>query len=491
MSVATMYNHDDPDGLADKLICIGCVGDAYLAREMFAAANQEKCDYCSKFLEITRIGDLADRIEKAFEEHYIRTSEQMTSMQWAMMSDKESLYEWERDGSPIVDAIESAAEIPHAAAEDVQTILEERHADVDLAAMGEECEFSSDAYYDEKGPDTREWHEEWSRFERSLKTEARFFNQAAAFHLAEVFGDIDQLKTRDGRALVIDAGPGTALHQLYRARVFQDVRELTDALRFPDLQLGSPPPKQARAGRMNAQGVSVFYGATDDGVALAEVRAPVGSRVAVATFSITRPLRLLDLTALIDVHVIGSIFDSSYLRRVERAAFLRTLGDRMSRPVMPGDESLDYLPTQAVADFLATANVPRLDGIVFSSVQTADGRNVVLFHHASRVAAYVVPAGTQVTACEGYETDEGWEEDYSVSEQTPPSSEPEQRTSEDDFLDTILAFDFNTGSSKDQRESTLEVDVHTVAVHYVHSVKVNTTSHSVRRHRYERLEDKF
>jgi hypothetical protein len=69
---------------------------------------------------------------------------------------------------------------------------------------------------------------------------------------------------------------------------------------------------------MNAQGISVFYGATDASVAIAEVRAPVGGRVAVAKFRITRPLRFLDLTALKDVHVMGSIFDAT-LKRSARA----------------------------------------------------------------------------------------------------------------------------------------------------------------------------
>jgi hypothetical protein len=71
----------------------------------------------------------------------------------------------------------------------------------------------------------------------------------------------------------------------------------------PDRHLGSPPSGAAAAGRMNARGISVFYGANDPRVALAEVRPPVGSRVAVARFEIIRPLRLLDLTALSDATV--------------------------------------------------------------------------------------------------------------------------------------------------------------------------------------------
>ncbi|MCB2401972.1 RES family NAD+ phosphorylase [Rhizobium ruizarguesonis] len=51
-----------------------------------------------------------------------------------------------------------------------------------------------------------------------------------------------------------------------------------------------------------------------------------------------------------------------------------------SRPVMPDDQEFDYLPTQAVADFLATETVTPLDGIIFPSVQVAGGKqNVVLF----------------------------------------------------------------------------------------------------------------
>ena len=92
----------------------------------------------------------------------------------------------------------------------------------------------------------------------------------------------------------------------------------------------------------------------------------------------------------------------------------------MARPVMPDDEAVEYLPTQAVADFLATMNEPRLDGIVFPSAQTKAGRNVVLFHQAARVEAIVLPKGTTIVASSGYETEDGWEVAYSVSEKVPP-----------------------------------------------------------------------
>lgn len=255
------------------------------------------------------------------------------------------------------------------------------------------------------------WHEEWQSFEESLKTEARFFSSTAVSTLGATLGAVDQLKTHDDRPLVCDADPGTVLDHLYRARVFQSDKALEEALCYPDRHLGTPSPSAACAGRMNAHGVSVFYGATEAETAISEVRPPVGSKVAVGKFDLIRPVRLLDLTVIGDVHDDESIFNPSLKGRLDRIAFLRTLGQRITKPVMPDDEAFDYLATQAVADFLATMNEPRLDGIVFSSAQSRVGRNVVLFHHAARVETLMFPEGTEIEATTGRCTDEGWEAD--------------------------------------------------------------------------------
>ena len=73
---------------------------------------------------------------------------------------------------------------------------------------------------------------------------------------------------------------------------------------------------------MNAQGISVFYGASDLATALAEIRPPVGSRVLVGKFDLARPVRLLDVEALRSVYVGGSIFDPAYIGHLELAQFL-------------------------------------------------------------------------------------------------------------------------------------------------------------------------
>jgi len=108
---------------------------------------------------------------------------------------------------------------------------------------------------------------------------------------------------------------------------------------------------------MNARGISEFNDANDSRVAIAGVRPPIGSQVMVGCFEITRPLRLLDLNALSDVTTVGSIFDSHFSKRLEHAMFMRSQSRRITGPVIPDEEALDYLPMQAIADFLAKAEV--------------------------------------------------------------------------------------------------------------------------------------
>jgi hypothetical protein len=484
---------DDIDELKEKRICCQCIGEAYLSAEVERDGTVEQCSYCGETDKAITVEDLADRVESAFEDHYTRTGDQPDSWQQSLLSDRESNYDWERDGVPVVEAIEGAAEISSEAAEDVQAVLNDRHDDIEAAKMGEETEFSSETYYEEKGASTFAWQEEWRTFEQSLRTEARFFSRSAASHLTAVFGAVDALSTADSSPLVVEAGPQQVLDHLCRARVFQAQDKLEEALCRPDMHLGSPPAHLAAAGRMNARGISVFYGATEAATAVAEVRPPVGSNVVTAKFSITRPLRLLDLTALEKVQDGGSIFDSTLKGRLERVAFLQTLGQRMTRPVMPDDEVFEYLPTQAVADFLATENEPQLDGIIFPSVQVKDGRNVVLFHKAARVEAMDIPEGTEISAHSTHDTEEGPEIDYSVFEKVPPSELSSLSKDADDFLSVPF---IGSGQSwprggDDYSDAALRIDAESVEVHQVDWANYNCTTHAVPRHRFEKREPKF
>ena len=489
---------EDVEELRAKTICSSCVGEEYLSDEIAARGNRNKCSYCGERGRTYSVGALAERVETAFEQHYVRTSDQPDGYQSMLLADREMDYVWDRDGEPVVYAIMGAADIPEAAAEDVQTILDDAHGDVESLRMGEETEFSGESYYEETGIGAGHWQEEWDSFERSLKSETRFFSRRAD-HLSAIFAGINEMRTRDNRPLVIDAGPETDFSAVYRARVFQSDEKLKAALCRPDTQLGSPPTTLALAGRMNAQGISVFYGASDARVAIAEVRAPVGSRIAVARFEIIRQVRLLDLTALSDVSVGGSVFDDQLAGRMARASFLRSLSRRITRPVMPEDEPFEYLITQAIADFLATEAPVPIDGIIYPSVQTADhGLNVILFHKAARVEAIDIPEGTEIDANTGHFGEDGWEDDFAVLETVPPVPAESEEGDEEapswppNYADLVKgALPFWEDLDTDWRDPALRVVPDSVCVHRVLRVVFETEEFAVRRYRSERRKPDF
>jgi hypothetical protein len=225
---------------------------------------------------------------------------------------------------------------------------------------------------------------------------------------------------------------------------------------------------------MNARGISVFYGTNNQKAAIAEVRPPVGSQIAVVQFEIIRKLRLLDLTALNDVRDTESISDFGLAGRMEGAVFLRSLSGRITPPVMPDDEPFEYLATQAIADFLATEVSAPLDGIIFPSVQAAgDVLNVVLFYKAARVEAMNVPEGTEISASTGRWAEDGWVEDYEVFEKVPD-------------LATIAEAMPRDPRDADWRDASLRIVSESMEVHRVKRVEFATDEFTVKRHRREK-----
>jgi hypothetical protein len=450
-----MMTHDEINELKEKNICFICVGDSFLREEISIRGESRECSYCCSAERCYNIGQIAERVQKAFDIHYERTSDEPSSLDQTLMADRESSFDWNREGEPVIDAISAALDISEEIATDIQKILSEEHDD---PFSPYETEFGDDTYYMRRTLNDDSWQLGWLRFENDLKTEARFFSQSGFKQLSSIFGGIDKISNRSGAKPVIDCGPGTSLNTIYRARLFTDFDEMAKALARPDKRMGPPPSRLATDGRMNAKGIAVFYGATEPQVTIAEVRPPVGSRVVVARYEIIRPLRLLDLTALAGVEEHGSVFDPTYAERLGRAQFLGSLSDRISRPIMPSDEAFDYLPTQAIADFLANENDPILDGIVFKSTQSpGSGRNVVLFRKASRVEELSLPEDKQIEVYTPYTGEEPDEIIYKVRETFVPIEEQKGQANSDlvSYIDG------------DKRDPSLRIDLKSLVVHEI------------------------
>jgi hypothetical protein len=229
-------------------------------------------------------------------------------------------------------------------------------------------------------------------FESRLKHEVRFFDEQGRRSLDGLFGDLPSIS---GGKAIVTIEPGAEYSAFFRARIAQDYSDSERFIREPAKEIGPPPAHLAPGGRMNPVGIPAFYGAFSEEVAVAEVRPPVGARVGVGKFTLLRAVRLLDVTFLPFAYHQESIFSPAFDRLRQKVGFLEKFHRRISRPVLPSDEDLEYLPTQAVAAYLA--NVMGLDGAIYSSTQIGAHRNserqvertqcnIVLFGEAARVA---------------------------------------------------------------------------------------------------------
>jgi hypothetical protein len=227
----------------------------------------------------------------------------------------------------------------------------------------------------------------WGFIQNELSTTRRFFNSSAKAFFDELFQDVDGILSKAGaredRGVVTDVPSGTTV---YRGRICEG--NLSLIFKNPLKEVGPPPPKLARAGRMNAEGISIFYGATDKETCLAELRPAIHQESAVITLSTTRPLRMLDFTRMPTAYKSLSYFQSDFDDQAERLSFLRILGTLISRPVVPGHEA-DYLITQTMTEYLAHVHRDPFegkpfDGVIFKSAQRDSGKNIVIFPKMER-----------------------------------------------------------------------------------------------------------
>ena len=450
----------------ENRICGECVSDGYLRDQIRSSAEQSlECDYCGIRHPTIELNALAEQCDVAIERFYEASS----------LSDDVVIHDRTPKGEPLNEVLQRLLGGSEQLREDIAILLGEIWFDRDSM----ESRYGEDPWFVEATTHPEVLSAAWRQMEHRLQHEARLVNPAVAAVLEEVFGSLLNYQTRDGTPVLVEAGPGCEWNTFFRARVFQTLKELEDALSHPERNLGAPPEGTGPAGRMNCAGVSVFYGAGDRMTTLSEVRPPVGSHVAVGEFKVIRSLRLLNLDSLaaIDPALGGSRFDPATQAKVERGQFLKTLNRMMTMPVMPELEHRDYLITQAIADFLATHAVLKLDGIIFPSAQhlppTQQGphslqpqhRNVILFSKA----ANVLRAGPAPRPLYGVQLFEYEGDTACFAPQISSSDVPAVGTAE-------------LSSQGTPNEPSLELNTATIEIHEIRAVEFTTASHRVFQH---------
>jgi len=373
---------DDED---PEVICSKCVGDPYLRTWVEEAGGVGTCRFCAGHQRGVTLEDLAAKIDTALRENYFSAPDTPHVVDWSDNT------QWWQEGREFDEVLQEIAGIEPEISEAVFEYLAENE-DCDISD-GEEP-FYGDTLLQHAEVHSSRFMDLWLEFENRLKHEVRFFDDHCRDLLDRIFGD---LRTFAGGQAIVTLQAGSDV-KIYRSRLIENESAAERFIRHPEIELGPPPPQHARAGRLNPSGIPAFYGAFSEEVALAEIRPLVGSRVAVGTFTLLREVQLLDFTFLPFAYHSESIFSPKYQEAREKVVFLEGFQGRISRPVLPSDEPLAYLPTQAVAAYFT--NIIGLDGFIYASTQTwaeghAVGRverencNVAFFGSAAKVGSVV------------------------------------------------------------------------------------------------------
>jgi hypothetical protein len=377
-------------------VCWNCVEDEFLKRIIQNEGEVQLCAECGDDTNAAFTAEeLAEKLDPILREHYAPGEE----VQRFGLDDEHS---WEQEGDPLYEIIQEPLKQSFSFDDEIVEFLIDN--DGARPQDGEEPFFSNEINYVPVKLRPYRLQDRWNSVEEDLKHRKRFFSSAAKDLFAYLFDDIESRAfwdTTKRRAVsVIRVLPeGT---DLFRARVCDSTDDVKSALTDPFKNVGPPPPTRARAGRMNVDGVAVFYGALESDTCLAELRPALGSETAVITVRATKALRLLDFTRISNSYRILSYFQPDFEEQAERNIFLRRLGRLISQPVRPGREA-DYLVTQTMAEYLghvhsqrAHGTLPLLraepfDGLLYKSAQKAGGTNVVLFPRPTGDAENVFP----------------------------------------------------------------------------------------------------
>ena len=204
------------------------------------------------------------------------------------------------------------------------------------------------------------------------------------------FDGIQHQKDRDLNPPVRRPKPNDQKSVFWRARIANNQNDREDIGKRPALELGAPPMRLRRSGRMNSSGIRAFYAAFDTETTLSEIRPVVGDIVMVGKFELLRDVYVLDTTRFSAPIKDASVFNRSYEQRVNQWAFMQEFMEEIAKPISPHDTHLDYSPTQAVAEYLVHRHRFKrrgkdvfLEGIIFNSAQNTGGKNIVLFGDAA------------------------------------------------------------------------------------------------------------
>ena len=379
----------------DIAVCADCIEDEHLKKIFLDEGEPLECALCGEVeMPAFTIADLGKLLEPLLRER-LELGQEIRVFHG--VDDEKGSHE--QEGDPLDYFISEAL------AQDFDFLDDIVSAVIDAEDVwppdGEEAFFEEYLQYVPRNVFVQGMLDEWQMVQEELKSSRRFFSSSAKSFFSVLFANIDTLLspvveietalsslTEDDFSLLPDADgtkDNTVVRtlakgsEIFRARVCNSSNTIKKIVAQPYDHVG-PPPDKARAGRMNAEGIVVLYGALDIETAVAEMRPPLGGDTVTITLRANRALRMLDFRRLENAYSMDALsyFQPDFDYQLEKHAFLQKLHALIARPVLPGRED-EYLITQTMAEYLNHVHSSPFDGILFDSVQRRGGTNVVVF----------------------------------------------------------------------------------------------------------------
>jgi hypothetical protein len=162
----------------------------------------------------------------------------------------------------------------------------------------------------------------------------------------------------------------------YRGRISEDKKGLEVN------EMGAPPPHLAKAGRVNADGISHLYLANDEKTVIHETRTSAFDVITVGAFILKQDIVVVNFR---DLETISPFVDDfEILEHAINIEHLKRINQEIARILRRNDSSLDYIPTQYISDFIKSISNQHGEtlyhGVEYNSTMNIAGYNLAIFY---------------------------------------------------------------------------------------------------------------
>lgn len=202
---------------------------------------------------------------------------------------------------------------------------------------------------------------DWDDFVTEIKIQNRYHSKLINFDILERYCSFIR-KTYKADSL------------FYRARI-------SERAGYPINEMSAPPSSKSLEGRANARGITCLYLANDIDTTLHEVRAGAFDYISVGTFRLKKDITVVNLRAIAGISPF--VEGLEYLDHAINKQYLEKINTEMSKPLRRSDSTLDYVPTQYIADFIKSIEhngKQEYDGIEYNSTMNPCGHNLAIFN---------------------------------------------------------------------------------------------------------------